>query len=65
MRYLYKFEVDLADKSVTVIVAADSEEAAFTAAEQEVEKCFLKLPEIGEITLLEKKPLRKTAAFMV
>nr|WP_273841350.1 DUF3906 family protein [Halalkalibacter alkalisediminis] len=63
--YLYRFEVELEVKMLHVVVAANDQETAFVAAEEEVEKNFLKLPTISSITLLEKKPIRKTAGFVI
>lgn len=62
---LFRFEVEIEGRSLAVVVAASDEDAAFLAAEREVEKNFLKLPVIDSITLLEKKPIRKTAGFMI
>ena len=62
---LFRFEVEIEGRSLAVVVAASDEEAAFLAAEREVERNFLKLPVIDAITLLEKKPIRKTAGFMI
>jgi hypothetical protein len=63
--FLYRFEVETEEQTVDVVVAANNQEEAFLTAEKEVEKNFLKLPVITYVTLLEKKPIRKTAAFVV
>ncbi|WP_227935035.1 DUF3906 family protein [Alkalihalobacillus deserti] len=65
MMYLYRFEVETEEKTLHVIVAANDQESAFTTAEQEVEKNFLKLPSISAVTLLEKKPIRQATGFVV
>ncbi|WP_100372526.1 DUF3906 family protein [Bacillus sp. FJAT-45037] len=62
---LYKFEVETTDTTVHVIVAANSEEDAFRCAEVEVEKQFLVLPEINEMTLLERKTVKKAVGFVI
>ncbi|ARK29444.1 DUF3906 family protein [Halalkalibacter krulwichiae] len=62
---LYRFEVELEDTSVEVIVAASADEVAFDTAEKEVEKNYLKLPIISSITLLEKKPIKKAVGFVI
>lgn len=64
MMYLYQFNVRLVDDALTVIVVAKDEEKAFVTAEMEVEKHFLKLPKIKEITLIEKKPIRASGGFV-
>ncbi|PFY11726.1 hypothetical protein COL47_29430 [Bacillus toyonensis] len=63
---LYRFEAVLANNIVPiVVVVAQSEEQAFKLAEIELEKHFLPLPEVKEISLFEKKKIRKGAAFVV
>nr|WP_088103374.1 DUF3906 family protein [Halalkalibacter urbisdiaboli] len=62
---LYRFEVETTEKNLHVVVAAVDEETAFTLAETEVERSFLKFPDIKNVTLLEKKPIRKAAGFVI
>ncbi|MCL7747132.1 DUF3906 family protein [Halalkalibacter alkaliphilus] len=64
--HLYRFDVEIEERgNVTVVVVAANEESAFSTAEQEVEKNYLKLPIITSITLQEKKPVGKTAGFVI
>ncbi|MEH7185836.1 DUF3906 family protein [Bacillus toyonensis] len=62
---LYRFEAVLANNIVPIVVVAQSEEQAFKLAEIELEKHFLPLPEVKEVSLFEKKKIRKGAAFVV
>lgn len=62
---LYRFEAVLANNIVPIVVVAQSEEQAFKLAEMELEKHFLPLPEVKEISLFEKKKIRKGAAFVI
>jgi hypothetical protein len=62
---LYRFEVVTKNEVIPVIIAAESEEKAFRAVEVELEKYFLKLPDIEEITLYEKKKIRNSAGFVI
>ncbi|WP_394229533.1 DUF3906 family protein [Bacillus thuringiensis] len=62
---LYRFEAVLVSDIVPIIVVAQSEEQAFKLAEIELEKHFLPLPEVKEISLFEKKKIRKGAAFVI
>ncbi|PEX93479.1 DUF3906 family protein [Bacillus cereus] len=62
---LYRLEAVLANAVVPIVVVAESEEQAFKLAEIELEKHFLPLPEIKEISLFEKKKIRKSAAFVI
>jgi hypothetical protein len=63
---LYHFKVLINGDEVTVIVVAENDEQAFKRAEIEVEASFLKLPDIKEIVLLERKKVAsKGTAFVV
>ncbi|MBG9686322.1 DUF3906 family protein [Bacillus mycoides] len=62
---LYRFEAILVNSIVPIVVVAQSEEQAFKLAEIELEKHFLPLPEVKEISLFEKKKIRKGAAFVI
>ncbi|MES9781414.1 DUF3906 family protein [Bacillus thuringiensis] len=62
---LYRFEAVLVSDIVPIVVVAQSEKQAFKLAEIELEKHFLPLPEVKEITLFEKKKIRKGAAFVI
>lgn len=64
---LYNFTVTLSsDKRYPVVVCAESDEKAFTLVEIEIEKEFLKLPEIKEIVLTERKKVTpKGVAFVM
>ncbi|KMP35085.1 hypothetical protein TU52_10220 [Bacillus cereus] len=62
---LYRFEAVLINSIVPIVVVAQSEEQAFKIAEMELEKHFLPLPEVKEISLFEKKKIRKGAAFVI
>lgn len=56
---LYRFEAALANTIVPIVVVAQSEEQAFKLAEIELEKHFLPLPEVKEISLFEKRRFEK------
>ncbi|HDR4905249.1 TPA: DUF3906 family protein [Bacillus cereus] len=62
---LYRFEAVLVKSIVPIVVVAQSEEQAFKLAEIELEKHFLPLPEVKEISLFEKKKIRKGGAFVI
>lgn len=63
---LYHFHVVIDKGELTVIVAAENDEDAFKKAELEVESSYLKLPNIKEIVLHERKKITsKGTAFVV
>lgn len=62
---LYRFEVTTEAEVIPVVIVADSEEKAFRAVEIELEKYFLRLPSIRDITLYEKKRIQSSAGFVI
>jgi hypothetical protein len=62
---LYRFEVLINNEVVHVVIVAENEEQAFRLVDVELEKYFLKMPEIEEITLYEVKKIRKSGGFVI
>lgn len=63
---LYRFEVTVNDGEILqVIIAAENEEAAFNLAEIEIEKHFVKMPVIQDISLYAKKKIHKGNGFVI
>lgn len=62
---LYRFEVTTDSEVIPVVIAADSEEKAFRTVEIELEKYFLRLPNIRDITLYEKKRIQSNVGFVI
>lgn len=51
---LYRFEVTIDEVPIHVIIVADSDERAFQFVDVELEKHFLKMPDVEDISLYEK-----------
>jgi hypothetical protein len=62
---LYRFEVVTKSEVIPVIIAADHDDTAFQLVEVELEKYFLKLPDVEEVILYEKKRLGKGTGFVL
>ncbi|WP_096201139.1 DUF3906 family protein [Bacillus sp. FJAT-45350] len=62
---LFRFEAVLEKKTVFVVVASETEEKAFQLAEREIERNYLKLPIIKELSLVEKKTIGSGTGFVV
>ncbi|MFE5429907.1 DUF3906 family protein [Peribacillus simplex] len=62
---LYRFEVTIKEKQIHVIIVADSDEKAFELVDIELEKHFLKMPEVDDISLYEKKKIKNGAGFVL
>ncbi|WP_408006451.1 DUF3906 family protein [Pseudalkalibacillus sp. A8] len=62
---LYRFEVTANGEVIPVIIAAENDNAAFHLVEVELEKYFLRLPEVDDISLYEKKKIRRGNGFVL
>lgn len=62
---IYRLEAIIDNKVVHIVVAAMDEEAAFKQAEIEIERQYLKIPEVKELTLYEKRKINKGAGFVL
>jgi hypothetical protein len=63
--YLYRFEVSLKSEVIPVVIAASTDEQAFQLVDVELEKYFLKEPNVEEISLYEKKKIRSGNGFVL
>lgn len=63
--FLYRFEVTTKTEIIYVVIAANDDEQAFRLVEVELEKHFLKVPDYMDISLHEKKPIRRGGGFVV
>ncbi|MDQ0184511.1 hypothetical protein J2S16_001075 [Cytobacillus kochii] len=57
--------MSLVNKEIPAVIVADSDDEAFTQLDIELEKYYLKLPEIDEVTLREKKRITKKIGFIL
>jgi hypothetical protein len=62
---LYRFEVTIKEKLIHVIIVADSDEKAFDLVDIELEKHYLKMPEVDDISLYEKRKIKNGAGFVL
>ncbi|CAH0225105.1 hypothetical protein ASG97_07925 [Bacillus sp. Soil745] len=62
---LYRFEVTIKEKPIHVIIVADSDEKAFDLVDIELEKHYLKTPEVDDISLYEKRKIKNGAGFVL
>ncbi|MEX6702253.1 DUF3906 family protein [Peribacillus frigoritolerans] len=62
---LYRFEVTIKEKPIHVIIVADSDEKAFDLVDIELEKHYLKIPEVDDISLYEKRKIKNGAGFVL
>ncbi len=63
--YLYRFEVISKSTVIPVVIAASTDDQAFQLVDIELQKYFLKQPEVDEISLYEKKRIRTGNGFVL
>jgi hypothetical protein len=63
--FLYKLEVQLSDRKAVLIILAESDESAFGYAEGHLVRHFVKLPEVRELVIVEKKRVEKGSGYVV
>ncbi len=65
MAFLYRFEVCLEEKEVMAVMMAANDEEAFRQLDIELEKFYLKMPKMIDVTLREKKRIGQSAGFIL
>ncbi|MFC4075772.1 DUF3906 family protein [Salinithrix halophila] len=63
--YLYRFEVIVKEEVIHVVIAAKDDEEAFRLVDVELEKYFLKMPEVDDTSLYEKKRIGQGGGFVL
>lgn len=63
--FVYKVEVSLSDGNVSVIVLAETDEAAFGYVESHLVRHFVRMPEVREIAIVEKKRAEKGSGYVI
>lgn len=63
--YLYRFTVKWKEDSAHVILAAYGDQEAYRLVEEEMEKHYLSLPSITDLTLFEKKRIRSGGGYVL
>lgn len=63
--YLYKLEITLDQRVVSLIVAADDDNKAFSYVESHLTRHFVSMPQPKEIALVEKKRLNPGSGYIV
>lgn len=63
--FMYKIEIGLTDGKAYLIVCADSDEKAFGYVEGHIARHFVKLPEITEQLIVEKKRIAPGAGYVI
>ncbi|MDA8354532.1 MAG: DUF3906 family protein [Firmicutes bacterium] len=63
--YLYRFKVAAEGERIPVIIAAGDDQEAFQLVDTELEKYFLRMPDVEDVTLYEKKRIGKGGGYVL
>jgi hypothetical protein len=63
--FLYKFEVQMADRQAVLILMGDSDQEVMDSAQVHLSKFYTGAPEILEIVLVEKRRAGKDAGYVI
>jgi hypothetical protein len=63
--FLYKLEVQLADRQAVLILMGDSDQEVMDSVEVHLSKQYIGNPEIKEIVLVEKRRANKGAGYVI
>ncbi|MCK8489811.1 DUF3906 family protein [Paenibacillus sp. MBLB2552] len=63
--YLYRLEAETSAGPFVIIIAAEGEEQAFSAAEGHLQRQMLPAPAVTELTIVEKKRIAPGAGYVV
>ncbi|GAB2700130.1 DUF3906 family protein [Paenibacillus thermoaerophilus] len=63
--FMYRVEAELEDKSVALVVIAESDAAAFAHAEVTLEKYYIAPPKVRSMAVIEKKRIEKGAGYVI
>lgn len=63
--FLYKIEVQMADRQAVLIVMGESDQEAMNEVEAHLAKHYIGAPEVREIALVEKRRANKGAGYVI
>lgn len=63
--YLYKIEVELRDRNIHLVLLADQDKEAFDQIEGLLARYYVKMPEVLEAAIVEKKRVSKGAGYVL
>ncbi|SDW96894.1 Protein of unknown function [Marininema mesophilum] len=62
---LYRFEAVIEGEVIHIIIAAQDDNEAFRLVDVELEKHYLRMPEIEDLSLYEKRRIQKGGGYVI
>lgn len=63
--FMYKLEIKLEERNACLVVLAETDEAAFSSVEGHLVRHYIKLPEVLETVIVEKKRVEKGSGYVI
>ncbi|WP_424766766.1 DUF3906 family protein [Paenibacillus sp. sgz302251] len=63
--FLYKIEIELIDRMTYLVLLADTDEKAMNVVESQIQRHYIKMPEIRSIALVEKKRVENGNGYII
>jgi hypothetical protein len=63
--FLYRFEASIESRIVPIVILASDDEKAFKLVDTELEKFYVKKPNVKELLMYEKKKVSQNGGFVL
>ncbi|WP_088041709.1 DUF3906 family protein [Bacillus sp. EAC] len=63
--YLYRFEALIEDRTVPIVILASDDEKAFRLVDTELQKFYVKKPDVKELFMYEKKKISQSGGYVL
>ncbi|PGL72431.1 DUF3906 family protein [Bacillus sp. AFS055030] len=63
--FLYRFEALIESRVVPIVILASDDEKAFKLVDTELEKFYVKKPDVKELLMYEKKKVSQSGGFVL
>lgn len=63
--FLYRFEATIESRIVPIVILASDDKKAFKLVDTELEKFYVKKPDVKELLMYEKKKVSQSGGFVL
>ncbi|PGS48908.1 DUF3906 family protein [Bacillus sp. AFS041924] len=63
--FLYRFEATIQSRVVPIVILASNDEKAFKLVDTELEKFYVKKPDVKDLLMYEKKKVSQSGGFVL
>lgn len=63
--FLYRFEASIENRTVPIVILANDDEKAFKLVDSELEKFYVKKPDVKELLMYEKKKISQSGGYVL